>query len=239
MATFIKLKSTPIKEIIFTISFTETISDDRLDVFKEHICASTEFKAFDKGFKTQINSQLGITPTANISSDGYILRCSESSKTIQARRGSFSFHKVKEYESFDSLTTELKKYWMMFVESCGPLTVNNVGVRYLNLILKTTNEASNQLVNIKTTHPFGEQVDGFLTQLKLSYKKAPEIKANIIIANSKESKENGVILDIILNRRVENEKNANVLFGLLGEMRDAKNEIFFQTITEATIKKYS
>lgn len=239
MASFIKLKNTPIKEIIFTISFIETITEEKLGEFKDSIVTSTKFTDTNKGFNTHVVATKGVEPTANISFDGYILRCAESSKVIQARRGSFAFHKVKEYESFDNLTTEFKKYWNSFVKCCGSLTVHNISVRYLNFIVKNIDETSNSLVTIKTTYPFAGKMEDVFTQCRFNYEKKPDIKANVIVADGKEQNNDGVILDIILSKKLQNEQDDIKIFGKLNDMRDVKNDIFFQSITEETIKKYN
>ncbi len=132
-----KLTRTPIKEIIFKISFNETIDVDSLTKFKDLSHISEKFPLISKGFHTDIRENEDKLE-ATVSNDGYILKTEEGeNKILRIQRGSFAFHKVKEYEKFDSLLQELRNYWTDFEECIGEqLSINLVTVRYLNFIEK-------------------------------------------------------------------------------------------------------
>ena len=240
MASFIKLKNTPIKEIIFTISFKENIELEKLEIFKKAPKIAENFPLVNKGFNTQIEAKLNQVPTSNVSTDGYIFRSKSAEPyLIQARRGSFSFHKVNGYESFESLINELKTYWDILIQSCGQLTIVNLSVRYLNFIEKNTEENINDLITINTVHPFGKKIDTNFTQHKFIYDKNPEIIVNVITAIGKNGDKDGVILDVILNKKIEIKKDEVFDFNTYTDLRTAKNDIFFKSITEKTINKYN
>lgn len=239
MASFIKLVRTPIREIIFTISFSENVEIDKIEEFTAISSIHEKFSTKNKGFNTHVESKGNEQPTARISSDGYILKCDQSSRIIQARRGSFSYHKVGGYEKFEVLISELRLYWDLFLSKTGKLTVNNLSVRYLNLIEKEEKEKWSDLVTIYPSHPFGDNIDNCINQLRFFYNANRSIYANVITTKGKLNNENGIILDIILNKKIQDEVKDEIVFGLFDEMREAKNEIFFKSITERTIQKYN
>ena len=208
MASFIKLKNPPIREIVFSISFYETVAVSRLECFKELPEISNTFKVADKGFNTEVIAKINEQPTSNTTLDGYVLRSSNAlSKIIQARRGSFALHKVNGYEEFEILIKEFFEFWDLLIKCTGKLTVNNISVRYLNFIEKKPTEKISDLITITTTHPYGEAIDNNFTQYKFKYDKKPEIESTIIIAKGKNGDTDGIVLDIILNKKIINEAN--------------------------------
>ena len=240
MASFIKLKNTPIKEIIFTISFNENVPVEKLDIFTGLPQIKNTFPIVDKGFNTHLVAKPKEQPTSKTSIDSYILRSLKPlSKIIQARKGSFSFHKVNGYEHFEKLISELHEYWGLFVQCTGVLTVNNISVRYLNFIEKDKEEDFIDLVTIHTQHPFGKEIESNFTQYRFKYDSIPTITANVITAKGKDGLKEGIVLDIILNKKIEMIQNIEIIFSSFYDLRIAKNDLFFRSITEKTINKYN
>jgi uncharacterized protein (TIGR04255 family) len=239
MASFIKLKNTPIKEIVFTISFNETILLETLDRFKELPKIVEKFAIVNQGFNMNIEAIGNEQPVSKALLDGYVLKCIPLSRIIQARRGSFSFHKVNGYEAFETLIAEFREYWNLLIRVAGNLTVNNLSVRYLNFIAETAGENTSELISIRTTHPFGEHIESYFTQYRFKYDRNPEISVNIISAKGKDGIIDGSVLDIILNKQIGNEQNSQLVFDTLSGMRQAKNDLFFRSITEKAIQKFN
>lgn len=238
MASFIKLKQTPIKEIIFTISFTENIDDTKLELFSKLPLIQDVFPIKNSGFNTHVQALNNQPPKAKVSLDGFILRSEKPYKKIlQARKGSLSLHVVNIYESFDNIIVELKKYWDLLIECCDKLTVNNLAVRYLNFIEFKEGDLIEDLITINTKHPFGKNIENAFTQHKFAYDKNPQISINVVSTIGKNETKNGIILDILLNKKIEN--NGDFGFNNFGDMREAKNDIFYKSITELTINRYN
>ena len=231
----IKLKRTPIKEIVLSISFEETLELSILDNFKSSEKISSEFSSVKPGFHTHVTAKSSEPPTANVSIDGYILR-SKSSTVIQARKGSISFHKVNGYEEFGSLLNSLMEIWSVLLEQVKKLTVNKISVRYLNLIDKDKHQDISEILNINLSHPFGTNLSEQLIVIK--YKDIDKsIAGNITIANQKTEELESVLLDINLTKSISNEKQFS--FDCFYELRNIKNNLFFTTITKQTILKYN
>ena len=238
MASFIKLERTPIKEIIFTISFKENVDDTKLDAFASLPLIKTNFPIVNKGFNTHVQALNNQAPTTKVSLDGFVLRSgAPHKKVLQARKGSLALHIVNGYENFNNLTTELNEYWQLLISCCGELTVNGLSVRYLNFIELKDNDTIEDLITINTKHPFGNKIDNTFTQHKFAYDKNPTITINVVSTIGKNETRNGIILDIILNKIIENKNPFN--FDNFDGMRDAKNDVFFKSITENTINRYN
>ncbi len=242
MATYIKLERAPIKEIIYTISFKENIEIDKLENFESAPELTSIFPIIDNSYHTEVNEHKTnvLVPTANISVDGFILRDKNPpTKILQARRGSFSLHRLDGYQNFDTLISEFQSYWNIFVKCCGDLTVNALTVRYLNFIELEENELSSDLITIRVQHPFGDSVKNSFTQHRFTYAKEPSVRVTVVSTMGKNENKDGIILDIILNKTVEEKEDRSFDFSDFFTMRGIKNEIFFKCITEKTINKYT
>lgn len=240
MTAFIKLNNPPLKEIIFTISFNESLSIQKLDSFKALPEIASLFKVVDKGFNTHLVAKKNESPISKTSFDGYVFRSPmPTSRIIQARRGLLSYHKVNGYETFEKLLGELEGYWKLLIQCCGVLTVNNLNVRYLNFIEKSENEEANDLLTINIKHPFGNSINNSFTQHTFNYDQNPQIVATVVAAKGKEQDREGIILDIILNKKISASQNYHEIFSSFTDMREAKNDLFFRSITEKTINKYN
>jgi uncharacterized protein (TIGR04255 family) len=247
MASFIQLKNTPIKEVIFTISFKENIALEKLELFKQLPQITEKFPIINTGFQTQLRSKNNEPPVSKVSEVGFIMKDKLNSYIIQAKKGSFAFHKVNGYESFETLLIKLETYWNELIKICGDLTILNLSVRYLNLIEKEKDEKISDLLNIVTKHPFGEENETNLTQHRFKYDKNSQItitvvtaKPNFVVTEKQNNKlKDGVVLDIIINKKINSDTQATFDFTNFNEMRTVKNEIFFKIITEKTINKYN
>ena len=100
-------------------------------------------------------------------------------------------------------------------------------------------EEINDILTIHTTHPFGKAIESNFIQFKFKYDANPEIDATVITAKGNEGTKSGIVLDIILNKKIRGEQNKEVFFNSFMDMRNAKNDIFFSSITENTIIKYN
>ncbi len=239
MTTFIKLSKTPIREIVFTISFKEKIAIENLDAFIFDKDVKENYPNIKKGFNIQVevnpDNKQAIPPKTLF--DGYIVRNNEDQpKIIQVRLGTFALHKIKGYESFDVLQKEVFYYWNILEKYTGKLTISNINVRYLNFIDKDENETVSDLIKINVKHPFGDDIENCFNNIKINDVKN-RITSNIVTTLGKDGNKPGVILDIILNKNnIDNNLN---ITDTLKELRNLKNDYFFKSITESTIKKYS
>lgn len=236
MATFLKLENPPIKEIIFTISYNEIIDDDGLERFVNEPKIKDDFKVVHKSIKKQIqfNSASDSAKLSNLH-DGFILT-SPNKKIIQIKKGAFSFHKVDGYSSFDELYNNMIEYWELLDKSTSDdLIVNNISVRYINLILKDEFEKNEDVLTIYTKSEFEEEVQSFRNYISFKHKLDKFLQINIFTAN--EENQNGIVLDITLTKAITQKNSCKEFYGDLQKFRNIKNEVFFKCLTEKTIKK--
>ncbi len=229
----------PIKEIIFGISFTENISLDCLNKFISIEKIKAVFPIVKQGYNANLKAKTdGTPPVPDVQKAGYILKCDDPcNRILQAKIGLFAFHKTKEYEAFERLISELDDYWELFQTCTGNLTVTNVSLRYLNFIEIGKSESIADYVQVNTSSPFRNNSHNFI-QLKFKAEQDEKTEATVVVTNGADGAKEGVILDIILNRTVENNNFTNISSAFEG-MRAIKNDIFQKAITEKTKLKYN
>jgi len=231
--------SNPIKEIIFSISFAESIKMECLKRFVEINEIKEAFPVIRPGYNTNLKATSdGKPPVTDVQKAGYVLKCDEPcNRILQAKVGLLAFHKTKEYQSYVELLPELNFYWEHFQICTGMLSVTNVSLRYLNFIEINEYEQIKEFVNIWTESPFYKINHSFIT-LKFMVENGNNTEATIVVTKGKDKNKDGVILDIILNR-----KTGLSTFEHIGEafegMREIKNDIFQRCITELTRSKYN
>ncbi|MDD5150944.1 MAG: TIGR04255 family protein [Flavobacterium sp.] len=236
MATFLKLENPPIKEIIFTISYNEIIDNDGLQRFVNEPKIKDDFKIVHKSIKKEIHINSS-SDSAKLSSlhDGFIIT-SPNKKIIQIKKGSFSFHKVDGYCSYQELYENMIEYWELLDKSTlDDLIVNNISVRYINLILKDESENSQDLLTIYTKNEFEEEILNFRNYISFKHKLDKSLQINIFTAN--EENQNGIVLDITLTKSIIQKNSCKDFYEDLQGFRNIKNEVFFKCLTKNTIKK--
>ncbi|HUH73626.1 MAG TPA: TIGR04255 family protein [Chitinophagales bacterium] len=233
------MSSNPIKEIIFSISFAENIKLDCLQNFVEIDEIKKAFPVIRPGYNANLKATSdGTPPVTNVQKSGYVLKCDEPyNRILQAKVGLLAFHKTKEYKSYVELILELNSYWEKFQICTGQLIVTNVSLRYLNFIDIDKDEQIKDFVNIWTESPFTEVKQSF-TSIKYTLVNDPKTEATIAVTKGKDNKKEGIILDINLNRRIEGKYYENIS-DAFGDMRELKNSIFQECITEKTKNKYN
>jgi len=233
------IAANPIKEIIFGISFAENITIDYLNKFVSLNEVKKVFPIVKQGYNAKFKTENGDKPpVTDVQKAGYILKCDEPcNRILQAKIGLFAFHKTKEYETFESLISELDVYWDLFQKCTGNLTVTNVSLRYLNFISVGNNERNADYIQINASSPFKENSHNFI-QLKFKAEQSEDTEVMIVVTNGTDSTKEGIILDIILNRKIVNSNFTHISKAFEG-MREIKNDIFQKAITEKTKQKYN
>lgn len=240
MIALSNFERTPIKEIIFTISFSNDINVNCYDEFKNLAEIKDIFPQSEQTI-TSVEMLAKDDENTSLIHNSFVLKSKESqNKLIQIKKGVFGFHKVKEYEGFSNLFADLKNYWNLFL-SCTDIEIDitRVSLRYINFIEKASNEEWKDLLKIQTSHPFSEyDVKPQLNQFQLIDKNTTEnpITINLVTASAMDAEKEGVVLDIILNKNINN--SSGDLEYLFEGMRDVKNDVFERSITEITKQKY-
>jgi uncharacterized protein (TIGR04255 family) len=172
---------------------------------------------------------------------GYFFKTSDEKTIAQFRIDGFAFNRLRPYTSWEEIFPQAMELWRLYANVCKPEVIIRVAVRYINQIVM---KGGADLETYLRTAPIIPQelpqhVRGFLTRITI-YDPDKDIAANVIQAlqESKPGSELAVILDIDAYKEGEfsaDDPNINQTFE---QLRAFKNLIFFNHLTENTLRGF-
>jgi uncharacterized protein (TIGR04255 family) len=238
MGEFPKLSKTPIKEIVVTVAFDGEITEEHLNHFREKKDVKASFKNAEK----MIDFSVSFSPfkEGDVTHEeggfsGLVLRDKKENphRILNVRMGSFSYHIVDKYVSFEKIIADLKQYWNELTNCCGKLTETSLQVRYLNFIPIAEKEDYSQYLNVQAQHGFGKTQSG-LVKIKFEKNNFP---ITLTVSKGKLNNRFGAVVDYSIIKNLT-ETNTE-LFENLNKIRTIKNWVFFNSISEKTINKFA
>lgn len=225
-----KLKNTPIKEIIFSISYEEIIDKNCFEKFINLEKISTRFKV-QKSLVLEINNQL----KQGNETSRYHLK--NEHEVLQLRKGSFSYHYLNSYKEYDSVLDTLMGFWNDFTEQVKDiLTVTSISVRYINVLDTDEDNTPSRLVQLYPKYSSDRDIINFQNSVQFAYNNSPEYIVNVVSAKPQK---NIILLDITVNNKISNQGiEKNGLKGLFNPLQEIKNRAFFDSITAKALIKY-
>ena len=180
---------------------------------------------------TQVTSEAG--------PDGYFFISPDRKQMVQYRLDGFTFNRFKPYETWESLRDETFRLWEIYLRIASPEVITRVALRYINhlqfplpiadfhLYLNAPPDVPGQLPHFVTS---------FLTRVVI-VDSSTGAAANIsqVLESISEGK---VMLDIDVFKGTQFRAVANDAWDLLNSLRDLKNRIFFESVTDQTLRLY-
>jgi len=204
---------------------------ERFPLKEEKVQWKTGFKV-SPGLGPQISEHVG-------GIDGYLFRSSDKSKIVQSRLDGFTFNKLKPYEDWGTFCNEAKELWIKFLKIAKPKNTTRLALRYINQIdiplpFKEFNEYILTIPEIAPGLP--NALSEFLMKLVISN---DEIKSKAIILETMKNVEtkNGqkilpLIFDIDVFRQISLDPNSEEIWNIMSTLRNFKNDIFFNSLTD-------
>ena len=100
------LLNTPIKEIIFSISYEEIIDSDCIKNYIALNNISSRFNEINPASILEF-SEKGVKETKDFSSYSF----KNKNEVLNLKKGSFSYHYLNEYKDFNHISKNLKSFW--------------------------------------------------------------------------------------------------------------------------------
>lgn len=238
----------PITEALIDIRVSppEDISFDQLEQFAATV--SERFPTKEERFQRISGIRFERDAPFEVIEDksekmGFILFSESRDKAVQARTDGFTLSKLKPYESWHALRDEARELWALYRELVAPGKVVRLAARYINRI-EIPIPISDFKDYILTVPEIAPEVPQGITEFffRVTIPK-PEIDAIAIINSTmqpptEDGKVLPYILDIDVARNVEIKPDSKKIWDILEDIRNYKNEIFFNSITERTKKMF-
>lgn len=241
MNQFETFSNAPITEAIMDIKAklsSETNAAQLEQIYnkvKDKYPKKERLRFFQKIFKFKKNNKPDIEQSQDIFK-GYIFRSSEEKKLIQARIDGFTFNKLRPYESWDKFFNEGRKYWKLYKKIAKPLKVTRIALRYINRIeipLPFKDFKEYILTNPQIAPKLPQTLKHYFFRLEIPN---PEIDSIAIITQTIDKQTHPKKIPMIFDIDVIIESEYNIdedkMWEDFNKLRNYKNQIFFNSITE-------
>lgn len=162
---------------------------------------------------------------------------------VQVRAAGLSFNRLAPYSSLDDYLPEVERSWRSFVDFTSPILVQKVRLRYLNRIVLPAKAGRVDLDQYLKTGPRLPDEDrltflSFVHQHNVLEPSTGHL-VNIVLTNEASADESvPIILDIVVSDpgAVSEPGNWGEILKRVQSLRDLKNRVFRNTLTEQCLK---
>ncbi|MCG3137864.1 MAG: hypothetical protein HJJLKODD_01719 [Phycisphaerae bacterium] len=176
---------------------------------------------------------------------GYILESADKTQVVQVRLDGFTFSRLKPYQNWEQLKREARQQWQVYFNTLNPVRVVRVAVRYINELNfdLPVSDLGKWILTTPTIAPgLPNEMAGYFTKLMMEFKAEG---CNAIITQSidpgqvRESVPINFDIDVFkFHEYKPDSEDSERIWEDLEILHDVKNDIFFNSITEETKRKY-
>ena len=239
------LNNAPIVEAVVDIrvKLPTDVGLEKLALISETISGHYPRRRERRRYEGTIEFKIGESPKQSAidkGPDGYIYTSNDERQVVQIRLNGFTFSRLKPYQTWENLRDEAQKLWKLYVKFASPEIVTRIAVRYINRlnIPLSIKDFGDYLAAPPIVPPdLPQGVSSFLTRTVII---EPALKASAAITQALEPRASKdfltILLDIDVFRQVQFDIESNETWELLEGFRHFKNKIFFDSVTEGTLR---
>jgi uncharacterized protein (TIGR04255 family) len=174
---------------------------------------------------------------------GFRLQDAQNRHVAQFTTTGVVFSRLQPYEEWTSFEAEALRFWNIFLELAEPITLDRLGVRYINRIPLSDGEQPATYLKTVPSAPAGIELpsESFFHQDTYripGYPYTVNWVRTIQLQGTEPSDGRALIVDIDVFTNNLLELNEENLRRRLGDMRWLKNKIFFSCITDTALKRF-
>lgn len=217
----------------------ETLSTELRSRLPEYpMCEPQAQVSLEIDSSTMLDTPLQVEP--RISWNGLRLQ-DEQHHVVQFTPTGVVFSRLAPYANWRNFQTEAMKHWDVFHEIASPLTIQRLGVRYINQILLGSNEQPSTYLQMEIPQAslIGLLSESFFYQDTYEVPGLPYGINWIRTIQAQPQNRRVLIFDIQVFTTIEIvELDRATLTQHLDEMRWLKNKIFFGCITQTALERF-
>jgi uncharacterized protein (TIGR04255 family) len=173
---------------------------------------------------------------------GYFFRTADEKTIAQFRVDGFTFNRLRPYTSWEELFPQALELWHLYATVSRPEVITRLAVRYINRIMLPAGAITFEpyLRAAPVIPPeLPQSISSFLTRVTISDPQT-DIAAHVAQALEANTPEQRliVILDIDTYKQSEFAIDDPVIKQTLQQLRDFKNIVFFNSLTEETLRQF-
>lgn len=235
------LNNAPITEALVDIQ-VKTDSDIKIDSLKSTYKLFSDLYPKESiihrgvmGFK--IDSAEGITSTmGKHSAIGHRFASEDNTQIVQFRSTGFTFSRLTPYQDWEKMRNEARRLWTYYTQTIGSANTTRLAVRYINKLSLPLPIKFKEYLTAPPVLPdaLPQGIGNYLTRIVFH---EPDIDAECIITQAMEGIDDNkvpIILDIDAFFHKELAMDSDELWAQLEKLRNLKNKVFFESITEKT-----
>jgi uncharacterized protein (TIGR04255 family) len=174
--------------------------------------------------------------------DGLVFQSLDGRRIVQARLNGFTFNKLKPYDSWTIFRDEARSAWNIYVSTSNPTRITRLGLRFINAIqLPFGSEFKDYFRTFVEIAPeLPQSLESFIVRLIIPFER---FNCKAIVTETTRpliDKQTGrpdpekfdFVLDIDVFRIGTFSKDSDDMWAAFDLMREAKNELFFASITD-------
>jgi len=245
MAAKKHLKNAPIKEAIidFRVSFDESILIDSLQDKLSDIADDYPTVEPLKRGKIELHTSGEELSSKTINEGVYSLKFihKEGKYIAQFQKDGFALSRLDPYEDWETFRSEAFRLWDIYKQETLPNKLLRIATRYINSMYISHDMDIEELINAPPKLPAETdgEVKSFFTRIVF---KDDISSANVILTraiNQPTDEQTEIILDIDAFFIKEYEISDPKYLSDVDILRELKNRVFFQSITNYAMDKYS
>ncbi len=168
---------------------------------------------------------------------GYRYGSEDGRRVIQFRVDGFTFSRLDPYNTWEEMKDEAARLWKVYVDAVSPDPITRVGTRYVNVLQLPLHTELKEYLTAPPTIPPGlsQELSSFLTRIEIRH---PEIEAQGYLTQALEGVHNNhapIVLDIDVFVAKQFDPREDAFWQCLEQLREFKNTVFFESITEKTV----
>lgn len=244
MAGYRHLKNAPITEALIDISVRpSSVAHDPRQL--EEFCESLKDTYPDRKLQQQFRIEFFPGPPLQERKEakfvGYRLTSLDGLQVIQVTLDKITFSRLKPYQTWEHLRNEAKRIWKVYTEVVKPDLITRVATRFINSveIAPPIRDFSDYLTAAPTVPgKLPQGISSFFTRMVIP---EPSTGAVAIVAQALESVAtlSGVPIiidiDVFVEKTFDSHEKA---WAAIDKLRDFKNVIFFESVTEKALEPY-
>lgn len=181
-----------------------------------------------------------VQPPKDEGIQGYFFKSEDEKNIAQFRVDGFTFNRLQPYLNWETVLSEAKNLWKLYLSKAEPEVITRIAVRYINrLELRLPINDFSEYITAPPTVPdsLPQEVSQFLTKVVIH---EGDITANIIQTLDKSPKPDHIRIILDIDVFIFNELGIRMedIWTDFEKLHKMKNRIFFESITEKTARLY-
>jgi uncharacterized protein (TIGR04255 family) len=170
--------------------------------------------------------------------DGYFFKSTDQRQVVQSRLDGFSFSRLEPYERWPLFVEEARATWTHYAAVVGPRRISRLGLRFINRIkLPRASDFSDYFTTLPQVAPsLPQNLAGLFMRLVLPYEAGVAVIFTQTVEDASITEEIlPLIVDVDANSQVDLPATDENLWTKFERLRELKNAVFFESVTEKAL----